>query len=174
MRNDGHDCEACRAGMWRREALMVALAIVAVSLCTAYQAAGAWLEMRLAPVIENQRIEFAARGPRAACWLWRFDRRRADVAFASADLTMVVSDPPDVIDGTLLIADGGTMRYFRASRTTPLAEVTGARVLCVDLARALIRRDQAVTIRAAITYQPWHGFWPLRYELPRLTVPPSE
>ena len=66
MRNDGHDCEACRAGMWRREALMVALAIVAASLCTAYQAAGAWLEMRLAPVIENQRIEFAARGPRAA------------------------------------------------------------------------------------------------------------
>lgn len=173
MRNDGHDCEACRASMWRREALMVALAIVAASLCTAYQAAGAWLEMRLAPVIENQRIEFAARGPRAACWLWRFDRRRADVAFASADLTMVVGDPPDVIDGTLLIADGGTMRYFLASRTTARVG-PGERVLCVDLARARIRRDQAVTIRAAITYQPWHGFWPLRYDLPGLTLPPSE
>ena len=160
-------CERCA----RREILHVAFAIAAASLATGYQAAGAWAEKTLAPVIAEQRVDFAACGASAACWLWRFRRARDDVAFMATGLVMSVDG--DQIDGTLLIAEGGDLRYFRASRTTPRIGPS-ERVLCVDLRRARIRPTQAVTLRATIQYQPWHGFWPLKYDLPAVTLPPAE
>lgn len=159
-------CERCA----RRKILRVAFAIAAASLATGYQAAGAWAEKTLAPVIAEQRIEFAARGPHAACWLWRFRRTRDDVAFMATDLVM--SADGDQIDGTLLIAEGGDLRYFRASRSTPRIGPS-ERVLCVDLHRARVRSDQAVSIRAAIHYQPRHGFWSLKYDLPVVDLLPA-
>lgn len=164
-------CAGCGARVWRREALHVATAVALASLVTGYQAAGAWLEKWLAPVIAEQRVVFEGRGPDAACWLWRFRRARTDVAFVSTDLAMIVDG--DRIDGTLLIAEGGVMRYFRASRTT-LRVGPSERVLCVDLRRARVRADQAVTVRATIHYQPWHGLWPLTYDLPAVTLPPAQ
>ena len=159
-------CERCA----RREILHVAFAIAAASLATGYQAAGAWAEKTLAPVIADQHIEFVARGPHAACWLWRFRRARDDVAFMATDLVM--SADGDQIDGTLLIVEGGDLRYFRASRSTPRIGPS-ERVLCVDLHRARVRSDQAVSIRAAIHYQPRHGFWSLKYDLPVVDLLPA-
>lgn len=165
-------------GVRRREIGMVALAVALATVTTGWRDLGAWAERRAAPVITDQRVQFVMRGPRYACWLWRFRRERL-ARFKAIESAMIVAG--DSIDAALLVGEpDGELRYFRASRTTP-EPGPGERVVCVDLIKARVAPGQGVAVQSAIVYETYlpgvasapHGLWTVSHAMPTVWIPPE-
>lgn len=165
-------------GVRRREIGMVAFAVALATLTTGWRHLGAKVERAAAPVITDQRVQFVMRGPRYACWLWRFHRERI-ARFKAIESTTIVAG--DSIDAALLVGDpDGELRYFRASRATP-EPGPGERVVCIDLIKARVAPAQGVTVHSTIVYETYlpgmasapHGLWTVSHAIPTVWVPPE-
>ncbi len=126
------------------------------------------LEVRIAPVLTNQAVEFDGddRSPGRMCWTWTWTKARyAQPIVVSWAIT---------VDGTAVEfpaiterrRDGQVLRNPQASSIGP-----GRNDLCVSIPQD-IDRVPGLTIRGQINYRMPHGLWTIWQELPVIRIPP--
>ena len=126
------------------------------------------IEARVAPVIEDQSIEFDAddRTPGRMCWTWRWNKVRHGT--------------PLIVAWTIVVR-GSAVEYQAVTRRERTGEVIrnpqpaalgkGENSFCADIPAA-VDKERDLTILGLINYRLPHGLWTMWQSIPPVNVPP--
>lgn len=126
------------------------------------------IEARIAPVLENQDIEYDAddRSPGKMCWTWKWDKKREALPIVVAWTTAVRGS---AVEFPTITRRERTGEVIRTPQPAPLGK--GQNSFCADIPSS-IDREQGLVILGVVNYRMPHGLWTMWQSVPPVNVPP--